>query len=319
MAFRGVRLLAAASLLLLFPVFPGQGWSQDTSPDPQGRPAATTAGEAAPAEGVTGEEVGQAVEADPVADFYLSRCAGCHTVGGGELTAPDLEPSTGWPASDLALAVERMEKNVGPLTAEQVEQLVALLRSEDVRERIAEARERQVEEMAATLEPASALQGKALFHGEEELGRGGLACSACHRAGEPEGPKYGGSLAVDLSDAYARLGESALISASENPGFPLMKAAYRERPVTRQEAVHLVAYLEEISPPAPGEGGGEGARGAAGPARAAEPTTPIGAWGAALAVLVLLTLVVPLASARGRRRMRGRGVRAALVAKARRS
>lgn len=263
------------------------------------------------------EAEGEPAEDDPVADFYLSRCAGCHTVGGGYLTAPDLAPSTDWPASDLALAVERMEKNVGPLSAEQVEQLVALLKSENVRQRISAARERQVQEMAATLEPASPRRGKALFHGEEPLRKGGLACSACHRAGEPEGPKYGGSLAADLSDAYARLGESALMSASEKPGFPLMKAAYQGHPVTKQEAVHLVAYLEEISPPAAEEGDGD--RGAAAPARPAAPTTPIGTWGTVLAVLVLLTLTVPLLSSRGRRRMRGRGVRAALVERARRS
>lgn len=237
-----------------------------------------------------------APEADPVADFYLSRCAGCHTVGGGRLTAPDLLPSTGWPAEDLALAVERMEKNVGPLTDEQVEGLVAFLRSPEVQPRIAAARERQVQEMAATLEPASPRLGQALFHGEELFGRGGVSCSACHRAGE-----HGGTLAVDLTDAHTRLGESALLSASTNPGFPLMQAAYREHPVSRQEAVHLVAYLEEIAP------------------EKGSPSSPVSLWGTLAAVAILASLTLPLVRRRSRRRLAGRGVRAALVDKALRS
>ena len=247
-------------------------------------------------------------EEDPVADFYVARCAGCHTVGGGELTAPDLLPSTGWPEADLTLAVERMEKNVGDLSREQVDDLVDFLKGPEVQARIAAARERQVAEMAATLEPPSPRTGRDLFHGEEPFARGGMPCAACHRAGE-----HGGNLAANLTDAYARLGESALLSASESPGFPLMKAAYEDHPVSRQEAVHLVAYLERVSPEKPSDEDGEteGAGAAGGP--------PVGTWGTALAALVLVTLAFPLARSRSRRRLAGRGVRAELVKKSRRS
>lgn len=255
-----------------------------------------------------GEEAEPAPEADPAADFYVSRCAGCHTVGGGELTAPDLLPATGWPEADLTLAVERMEKNVGPLTEQQVGEMVDFLKSPEVQPRIAAARERQVQEMAATLEPPSPATGRALFHGEQPFARGGMPCAACHRAGD-----RGGTLAADLTDAWVRLGESALLSASESPGFPLMRAAYGDHPVSRQEAVHLVAYLEQVAPEqaedAEAKAGAESA--AAGP--------PVGTWGTALAVLVLLTLALPLVRSRGRRRLAGRGVRAELVEKARRS
>lgn len=280
------------------------GAASETVPRSQ---EASNVPETPPAEPAAGETAEPVPEQDPVADFYLARCAGCHTVGGGRLTAPDLLPSTGWPEADLTLAVERMEKNVGPLTEEQVRDLVDLLKSPRVQPRIAAARERQVAEMAATLEPPSPRTGRALFHGREPLTHGGMPCAACHRAED-----HGGNLAADLTDAHARLGESALLSASESPGFPLMKAAYGDHPVTRQEAVHLVAYLEWVSPEEDRDAETE-----AEPEAAAGPS--VGTWGTVLAALVLLTLAFPLARSRSRRRLAGRGVRAELVKKARRS
>lgn len=254
-------------------------------------------GAAAPEEGEAAEEAAtDAPQQDLAADFYLSRCAGCHTIGEGYLSGPDLAPSTEWPAEDLAKAVERMEKNVGPMTDEQVASLVELLKDEAVKRRLSAARERQVAEMAATLEPASPATGEALFHGGRAFRNAGVACSACHKAG----PR-GGTLAVDLTDSYSRLGEQALVSAAENPGFPLMRAAYASHPVTRQEAVHLAAYLEEVDAEA----------GDRRPLAAAPPAplqARIGLWGFAAAALFLGAMVVLY-------RGRVRGVRADLVRK----
>lgn len=237
---------------------------------------------------------------DLAADFYLSRCAGCHTIGEGYLSGPDLAPSLEWPAADLAKAVERMEKNVGPMTDEQVAGQVALLKDEEVKQRLSAARERQVADMAATLEPASPEVGEDLFHGGRAFAAGGVACSACHRASRG-GQVRGGNLSVDLTDAASRLGEQALIAAAENPGFPLMRAAYADHPITRQEAVHLAAYLEEVDGAA-----GEGRR----PAAAGSRAEAIGWWGGGAAVLFLAAMIVLY-------RGRNRGVRARLVQRAR--
>jgi cytochrome c2 len=269
------------------PVGAGEGAHQEPPPAP-GSPAAES--DAAPGP----------PDEDLAADFYLSRCAGCHTIGEGELSGPDLLSSTGWPAADLAKAVERMEKNVGPMTGEQVASLVELLKSEDVKARLSAARERQVAEMAATLEPPSPAVGEALFHGGRAFAHGGVACSACHRAGPP-GRVRGGTLAADLTDAATRLGEQALVSAAEKPGFPLMRASYASRPVTRQEAIHLAAYLEEVD-----EETGDGRA-----AIFAAPKTAawIG-WGGTGAAALFLAAMVLLY------RGRNRGVRSRLVRRA---
>lgn len=266
-----------------------------------GEPPATGDREPAVEEGAAAEEAAPAApQEDLAADFYLSRCAGCHTIGEGELSGPDLAPATEWPAADLMKAVERMEKNVGPMTDEQVASLVELLKDAEVKPRLSAARERQVAEMAATLEPPSPAVGEALFHGGRAFAQGGVACSACHRAGAP-GRLRGGTLAADLTDAATRLGEQALVSAAENPGFPLMRAAYASHPVTRQEAVHLAAYLEEVD-----EETGDGRA-----AIAVAPNTAawIG-WGGTGAAALFLAAMVLLY------RGRNRGVRARLVRRA---
>jgi mono/diheme cytochrome c family protein len=285
-------LVLLASILGVLRAAPGAAQAVDEAVEgAEGPPAG-----AASAERVAPQEP----EEDLVADFYLSRCAGCHTIGEGELTGPDLAPASGWPAPDLTKAVERMEKNVGPMTGDEVAFLVELLQDSEVKPRLSAARERQVMEMAATLEPASPAAGEALFHGGRAFANGGVACSACHRSGGP-GRVRGGTLAADLTDAATRLGEQALISAAENPGFPLMRAAYGSRPVTRQEAVHLAAYLEEVD-----EETGDGRA-----AIAAAPNTAawIG-WGGTGAAALFLGAMVLLY------RGRNRGVRARLVRRA---
>jgi cytochrome c2 len=273
---------------------------QEPAVEGTGGPPVVESAEGAEEGGAAEEAVAEALEEDLAADSYLSRCAGCHTIGEGELSGPDLAPSTGWPAADLAKAVERMEKNVGPMTGEQVASLVELLKSEDVKARLSAARERQVAEMAATLEPPSPAVGEALFHGGRAFAHGGVACSACHRAGPP-GRVRGGTLAADLTDAATRLGEQALVSAAEKPGFPLMRASYASRPVTRQEAIHLAAYLAEVD-----EESGDGRA-----ATAAAPNTAawIG-WGGTGAAALFLAAMVLLY------RGRNRGVRARLVRRA---
>lgn len=187
-------------------------------------------------------------EPDPAARLYLDLCIGCHTIGGGELSGPDLGPSTQWPAEDLTLAVERMQKNVGPLSDQQVQDLVDLLRDSRVTERLAAARqaeERAVEEsMGRSPSPE---QGRLLFAGMQAFTNGGMPCGACHAVAG-----HGGTLASDLTNAVERLGHSATVKAAEKPGFPLMRASYASHPVTRQEALDLAAYLAASGEPAAG-------------------------------------------------------------------
>lgn len=221
---------------------------------PPSPPAVPSA--AAPAEGVPAAAPGAPVDApvaatatelDLPARIYINRCTGCHTIGRGNLTGPDLLPSTGWPDADLRVAIVKMQEKAGPLATEELGGLVELLKSADVAARLAAEEARIALQYAATLEPPSPRAGERLFFGETPLQNGGLACVACHRVGDGAG----GLLGPDLAGIFSRTGETGLRSACEKAQFKVMSAAYRDRPVTRQEAIHLTAWFEraEQAPP----------------------------------------------------------------------
>ncbi len=200
------------------------------------------------------------------------------------MTGPDLAPSTGWPRPELELAVRRMQRNVGPMTDQEIAALVDLLKSSDVRERLAGERERFEARFRVHLQPASAAEGERLFFGRIPLSAGGMACSACHQfAGR------GGSLGVALDTVSERMGETALVSAIQQSAFRVMRAAYRDHPISLQEASHLAAFLQ-TPPPAPA------------------PAPVLGPLAAGAAAGLLLLVVIPLTW-----RRKGRGVRAALI------
>ncbi|MCC6697163.1 MAG: hypothetical protein IT365_16160 [Candidatus Hydrogenedentes bacterium] len=215
----------------------------------------------------------------------MQKCAGCHTVGGGALTGPDLKSTQTWPKQNLEPAIVRMEKNVGKLKPEDVQLLADLLLAPDAAARIAEEQKRIAKQQMAKLEPANAAVGRALFFGHKPLANGGLSCAACHAVNG-----HGGSLAADLTGSFAKLGEVPLGSTIEGVTFPLMQAAYAGRPITKQETMHLVKYLETA--PAQVSSG-----------MSVPPLHAAGVVGAGLAVTGLTRYY----------RRRNRGVRAALV------
>jgi mono/diheme cytochrome c family protein len=184
-----------------------------------------------------------AASPDAAARRFVTSCAGCHTVGGGKLTGPDLVGVTSWPVADLKGAIQRMQKYVGPLAEADLQQLADLLRGPEVRARLKSEEARVAQAFAAKMEPPSAASGKALFLGTKPLKNGGAPCLACHQA---EGP--GGTLGPDLGGIRARMGEVALASAIEKSAFKVMEPAYRRHPVDRQESLDLARYLASLDP-----------------------------------------------------------------------
>lgn len=207
-----------------------------------GEAQVTTATPATPAEAAT--------TVDQAAAAYAMKCMGCHTIGGGALSGPDLKNATNYPRQTVIDAIKRMEKNVGPLSEAEVTQFADFLLAADAAERLAAHREQVQMREAASMAPPDARLGEALFFGRTAFANGGAACAACHQAGGK-----GGNLAVSLEDAFTRLGAQPLQATTEAPGFPVMRAIYTPLPVTKQEAMHVVKYLEAISAdPAPPSG-----------------------------------------------------------------
>lgn len=179
---------------------------------------------------------------DEAAAIYMMKCMGCHTIGGGMLSGPDLKIVSGYPRQTVWDGVKRMEKNVGPLDDAEVDTLTDFLLSPDAATRLEVHRDQARMLETASMAPPNAEIGRALFLGSKTFENGAASCAACHQAGG-----RGGNLAVSLEDAYTRLGEQPLLATTESPGFPVMRAMYTPRPVTRQEAMHIVKFLEEVS------------------------------------------------------------------------
>lgn len=245
---------------------------------------------------------------DPAAAAFLESCAPCHTIGGGPLTGPDLEGAAALDEATLRSEVERMQDYAGPLSEERIDLLVELLSAPDAGDRVERARgaaEAAREARAEIEEQGSPERGAALFAGTRRLTGGGLPCAACHRAaGTP--PGGGGTFAADLTRSAERLGAAGLITAAEKASFPVMRAAYRDHPVTHDEAVDLAAFLLSLAPAAEDEA----APSAAGTSRSG--CFPVESWGAGVALAGLL-LIAGLY--RGRTQ-RGGGVRRRLLRRA---
>lgn len=179
----------------------------------------------------------------PAVTLFEDRCGACHTIGGGDQAGPDLVAVAQWPDGKLHEAIERMEDNAGEMNDDEVKLLVAFLKSPDVKQQLAGGT------TAATAvpeapppPPAYPDNGRKLFFGEAQFANGGSPCFACHAVSG-----RGGNLARDLTSAGALIGNVRLTAAATKPLFPAMKANYTTRPLTPQEALDVVAFLEQPS------------------------------------------------------------------------
>lgn len=208
---------------------------------------------------------------DTAGRLYVSRCTGCHTIGRGTLTGPDLAAAITWREADLETAILRMQEKAGALSKDDIAGLIGFLKDAQVKDRIAAEEARIAQQFAATLEPPDSAAGERLFRGEDLLANGGMACIACHRIGDVGG----GTLGLDLTGVFGRMGHTGLLSALEKAPFKVMAPVYRDKPLTRQEALHIACWLEAMD---------------ATPAAAS--TDPVVPAAASVAVLCLAALVL---------------------------
>jgi len=217
--------LAAFLVLLLIPLTWGHGLSQS------------------PSEGAA------------IFDEY---CAGCHTIGGGDLIGPDLagvaqKRDPQWLVDFIAqpdkvlasgdpIAAELLKQygnvempNLG-LSQEQVTAVIAYL---------AEGSSQQAETAAPELQAmitGDAAIGEALFLGNEHFENDGPPCMGCHNLGS-SGLLGGGALGPDLTDAYTRYTDASLAAALANIPWPTMKPIFTDHPLTPEEQTHLRAFI----------------------------------------------------------------------------
>ena len=175
---------------------------------------------------------------DKAAEMFFYRCAGCHTIGGGNLTGPDLINAAKWTEVDLHGAIKRMEKNTGALTDDEIAQMIEFLKDLSVSERISKQKQK-IESSSRTNLPAPSFEeGQRLFTGEKFLVNGGVSCINCHQfAGR------GGSLGPDLTGINNKFSGVVLQSGIENAGYKIMRPIYEKHKISKEESLHLAEYL----------------------------------------------------------------------------
>lgn len=88
------------------------------------------------------------------------------------------------------------------------------------------------------------LKGQELFSGKQRFKNNGTSCNSCHNVIKDEFIS-GGSLAVDLTDVYERLGNVGIQAMISGLPFPQMKNSYQNNPITDEEASQLTAFLKD--------------------------------------------------------------------------
>jgi mono/diheme cytochrome c family protein len=95
--------------------------------------------------------------------------------------------------------------------------------------------------------PDDVARGVSIFLGKTPLANGGPACISCHTVEGVGSVVQGGSVGVDLTHAFARLGDESLDAALKNPSFALMNKVYGDKPLAAEEAFALRAALYDAN------------------------------------------------------------------------
>lgn len=235
---RILQISSASALTLLSPSLclantPDAG-SRDLSA--QSSPAAASSS-AAPAGS-------SSVANDPAATRFTQSCTGCHTIGGGAARAPDLAAVVDWPEPQLTAAIRSMERKVGPLGDETISLLAQLLADKQARVRVQAAQASRRQASASGPVRVDSRLGGSLFFGLTPLSNGGLPCNSCHRFhGE------GGTLGPDLTQAARGIEPESLAGSIARAGFAVMRGAYKDHPITEQEARNIAAFMQQATSP----------------------------------------------------------------------
>lgn len=207
--------------------------------------------------------MGPAAAQDGKATF-TQLCQGCHTIGGGDRTGPDLagladrrerdwvqrfitQPDAviaeGDPiAKDLVAKYGVPMPNLG-VTPAQADALVTYLGFSGAS---------TPAPAPATPAPAANPQaagdigdGKGLFTGADDFAQGGPSCLSCHSIAGV-GSLGGGQVGPDLTGAYAKYGGAqGLQAALKSVPFPTMAPIFSRRPLTDAERADLSAFLAD--------------------------------------------------------------------------
>ncbi|HEX9727342.1 MAG TPA: cytochrome c [Gemmatimonadales bacterium] len=197
-------------------------------------------------------------QTDQAQTNFQTLCSVCHTIGGGRLVGPDLrgvgerrgeewiirfvQHSQRLVAAGDPDAVTLFEEFNSipmpdqPLSDGQIREIIRYIQSAAP----AAAVQPAVQEGATD---AQILLGQALFQGTTRFTNGGPTCNSCHEVTN-DAVIGGGVLARELTTVFSRLGGPGVRAILGSPPFPVMQRAYAGKPLTDEEVVALVGFLQ---------------------------------------------------------------------------
>ena len=210
--------------------------------------------------------------------IFKSTCAACHTINGGRLVGPDLSgvyqirdnewlikftrsSQTLIKSGDTAAIAIFEEYNKIPmpdnnLSDEQILSVIDYIKNMD-QSSVATTEKTETTDTTGTKTTESVMppdslyteelvqEGRALYNGYTQFENGGAACNACHFINDPPN-MGGGTLALNLSDSYTKLGPAGLKAIIANPPFPVMKVAMLNHDLTENEIQPIIALLKSV-------------------------------------------------------------------------
>jgi cytochrome c2 len=190
------------------------------------------------------------------AEIYNNVCVACHSIGGGKRIGPDLKGiherrSEEWlvkfiassqtvvkSGDPVAVALFDEFKIVMPdfpFTAVEIKSVLAFIRSGGDGTALPQLR-------AAT--PEDIPKGQGLFEGTIRFVNRGPACNSCHHV-KNDAVIGGGVLAAELTSVFTRMSGPGIQAILGKPPFPVMEQAFKDKALTEDEVVALVAFLQD--------------------------------------------------------------------------
>ncbi|MCH7876086.1 MAG: cytochrome c [Gemmatimonadetes bacterium] len=192
-------------------------------------------------------------------ELFQTRCTVCHTIGGGKLVGPDLQGVAERRSEDWIIRFvqhsQQLVQSGDPDAVALFEEFNGIpmpdqsLSEREIRGIIdyivggsstAPAEPPPIEQATAE----QILLGQALFQGKTRFANSGPTCNSCHDVIN-DAVIGGGVLARELTTVFSRLGGPGVRAILGSPPFPVMQRAYRDKPLTDDEVVALVGFLQQ--------------------------------------------------------------------------
>jgi len=197
-------------------------------------------------------------EAATGAKNFNDVCGACHTIGGGKRVGPDLKGVNERRSEEWLLKFIKSSQTVvksGDPTATALFNENAKIVMPDVTLSPAEIKEilayiksgGAAAPAAPTLRagtPEDLRKGQELFQGTIAFANGGPACNSCHNV-QNDAVIGGGVLAKDLTSVFGRMGAPGVQAILGKAPFPVMDEAFKDRPLTEDEIVAMVTFLQD--------------------------------------------------------------------------